>query len=342
MNQENNAQPLISVIVPVYNGRNYLRGCVESIQKQTYTNIEIIIIDDGSTDGTAELCVELAKEDTNISILHLEDKGVSAARNAGLDSAKGAYISFVDADDRILPEMLETLYATLQETDSDIAGCSFFAWNTQIQWQDMQKTIPANKNTVEKKCFDRKQYLTEAILQGNSRCWSKLYKSSILTECRFREGLTIGEDMLFLVDLLPKLHQVVETTYAGYGYFQNPHGAMYRKFRPEYMDQIRCWEIARQQVMKIDTEAKAQATALILTGIMLTIGKLAMLSKKERQDNRQYIVTCHQKLIEELSKTRAVKQMSKGYQIKISVFAKMPNLYLSLYHLMQSIKGKRS
>ena len=248
----------------------------------------------------------------------------------------------MDADDRISPQMLEILYSALQKSDSDIAGCSFITWNTEGQWQTKQKETLKNKEAIEQTCYDRTSYLKEAILKGNSRCWSKLYKRASIAKCRFREGLTIGEDMLFLVDLLPCINRVAETTYAGYGYFQNPHGAMYRKFKPEYMDQIYCWEAARQQVIKIDREAEPQATSLVLTGIMLTAGKLAMLSKKERQENRQYIAVCHQKLVEESGRSKAVKLMSKGYRMKISVFSKMPDFYLSLYHLLQSIKGKHS
>mgnify|MGYP003310250792 FL=1 len=103
-------QPLISVIVPVYNGQDYLANCIECILKQTYEQIEIIIINDGSTDGTGHECVRLKQKYPNIHVINMADEGVSAARNAGLDAAKGAFVTFVDADDRIRPKMLEVLY----------------------------------------------------------------------------------------------------------------------------------------------------------------------------------------------------------------------------------------
>lgn len=340
LNRENTTQPLISVIVPVHNGRDYLRECIESIEQQTYDNIEVIIINDGSTDGTDELADELARKYQNIRIFSLNDRGVSAARNTGLDKAQGTWISFVDADDRLLPQMLETLLHTLQETDSDVAGCSFAAFSSEEQWQQLRAKKQDCTENKAKQCFDPGQYLSEAILRGNSRCWSKLYKGDILADCRFRENITIGEDMLFLVDLLPKIRKVTEIAYSGYGYFQNPRGAMYRKFKPEYMDQIRCWELAREQIAGIDAQLEPQVSALLLMGIMLTAGKLAMLSGKERRENKQYTVICREKLSRELQRSQVSDRLSRGYRIKTGVFLKAPSLYLGLYHFLQSIKGK--
>ena len=103
-------QPLISVIVPVYNGELYLKNCIESIEAQSYEPLEIIVINDGSTDGTAEVCEKLAQSYENLSFITTEDLGVSASRNHGIALAKGELLTFVDADDRIHPQMLQRLY----------------------------------------------------------------------------------------------------------------------------------------------------------------------------------------------------------------------------------------
>ena len=126
---------LISVIVPVYNGESYLRSCIESIENQTYQKLEIIIINDGSTDSTGKVCVELKENYENIRIITTEDEGVSAARNAGLDLAKGALITFVDADDRLRPRTLEVLAGVLRKTGSDMAGCSFHSSSVDQAWK---------------------------------------------------------------------------------------------------------------------------------------------------------------------------------------------------------------
>ena len=123
-------QPLISVIVPVYNGERYLEKCIESLEEQTYKNLEIILINDGSTDGTGAVCVRLKKRFENIHVITTEDAGVSAARNAGLRAAKGTFVTFVDADDRLRPKAIEILLDCMMETGSDVAGCRFYSWES--------------------------------------------------------------------------------------------------------------------------------------------------------------------------------------------------------------------
>lgn len=109
-------KPLISVIIPVYNGEKYLADCVNSIREQTYQNLEIIIVNDGSFDGTERVCEKLQTSYDNVQIITLKDEGVSAARNAGIEAAKGEFITFVDADDRLRPAMLQILYDCILQT----------------------------------------------------------------------------------------------------------------------------------------------------------------------------------------------------------------------------------
>ena len=144
--------------------------------------------------------------------------------------------------------------------------------------------------------------------------------------------MTIGKDMLFLMDLLPKTETIVEIDFHGYGYYQNPQGAMSRTFRPEYMDQIRCWEIAREQVRKLLPECESKATSILLISIMLTAGKLAGLSGAERKQYEIYTKECHEKLLKERQNEQAMELLSKGYRVKVRFFATAPKLYLWCYH----------
>lgn len=337
MDQFLNEKPLISVIVPVYNGQDYLRKCIVSIEEQTYAPLQVIIINDGSTDRTGEVCRELEKEYQNIQTIEMKDEGVSAARNAGLDRAEGDFVTFVDADDRLLPETLCRLYECITETDRDIAGCGFFTWEREEELAD-------RGDEGEKKSpvlYTPEAFLEEGILKGNSRCWSKLYRASAVGEQRFRQGITIGEDMLFLVDLLPRISGVAEISYQGYGYFQNPGGAMNRAFSPRYMDQITCWEHARDEILRMEKkmpgekreQLQRQATAILLTSIMLTVGKLAFLPAKERKKQREYICLCHDKIRKEIQTPGAFQALSRGYRWKIRLFRAMPEVYLGLYHI---------
>lgn len=117
---------LISVIVPIYNVEKYLHRCVDSILKQTYGDLEIILVDDGSTDNCGKICDEYAKKDRRIKVIHKENGGQSSARNVGLDYATGEYVSFIDSDDFIHPQMLEMLYKAVTDFDVEMACCDFF------------------------------------------------------------------------------------------------------------------------------------------------------------------------------------------------------------------------
>lgn len=331
-------KPLISVIVPVHNGEAYLEKCIESINAQDYEELEILVINDGSTDATADICEQLCGRHGCLRVITLPDLGVSAARNKGMEQARGAYLMFVDADDRLRPGVLRGLYDILTETDSDVAGCGFAAWETGDEWErlmqegEMPRILTGGQAVT---IYDNKRYLKEGVLRGNTRCWSKLYRRSLVEEVRFREGLSIGEDMLFLVELLPHMRRAAETTYPGYGYYRNPRGAMGRPFTPAYMDQITCWEIAGELIEKQDASLSVQAQAQTMVAIMLTVGKLAMLSEKERRGAKEYLRICHGKL-KRLARERACYAwLPSGYGIKVRMFACLPGLYIRLYHVVQ-------
>lgn len=337
-------EALISVIVPVYNGQDYLENCVRSIESQSYKNLEVIIINDGSKDNTAGVCSVLQEAYDNVRVIMTNDLGVSAARNAGLDEAKGEFITFVDADDRLRPGVLRGLHELLLATDSDMAGCGFACWGTFGEWEELaaegemprkltgqQTAVTYNNSTC---------YLKESLLQGNVRCWSKLYRRNLIGPVRFREGLTVGEDMLFLMELLPRMRQAVETAYPGYGYYRNPGGVMQRPFTPAYMDQIYCWEMAGELIVRQEASLAPQADAQIMVGIMLTVGKLALLSAKERKEAGEYLRVCHRKLRELAKEKACYAYLPSGYGIKVRMFTLLPELYVRLYHVLQQAKNR--
>ena len=355
-------RPLISVIVPVYNGQEYLDNCIKSIEAQTYGNLEVIIVNDGSTDQTGAVCDRLQKIYNNVRVLTLHDEGVSAARNAGMEASEGELVTFVDADDRLQPEMLRVLYDCMVKSGSDVAGCRFFSWRSEKEWQQACEEIPVNSRTemhvadtrqqadtdtadvqtvVRAETYTPDRYLEEAVLCGNSRCWSKLYRKEVVDRVRFREKLTIGEDMLFLVGMLPYTNKIAETDYQGYGYFQNPAGTINRAFTPRYMDQVTCWQLAREEVLRMNPGLDARVTALLITGIMLTAGKLAMLPVSDRCRNREYIRSCHESLKEAVKVPGAYGGLPAGYRVKAGMFLLWPGLYLWLYHLQKAARGAK-
>lgn len=325
----------ISVIVPVHNGESYLEDCIDSVLAQDCGALEVIVINDGSTDGTAAVCERLCGEHSCVRVITLPDLGVSVARNRGLEQARGAYIMFVDADDRLRPGVLKSLHRLLCRTDSDMAGCSFVAWGMPEEWERLRTEGEMPEELAGShagKIYDSDSYLRENILRGNTRCWSKLYRRDLIGQVRFREGLTIGEDMLFLVELLPHMRRAVETAYPGYGYYRNPDGAMKRPFTADYMDQIYCWEMARGLIVKREPSLAAQADAQIMVAVMLTAGKIAMLSGKERGQAKEYLQVCRRKLKGIVNREEAYPYLPAGYGIKVRLFAVWPRFYVWLYH----------
>ena len=160
--------PLISIIVPVYNVKNYLEKCLQSICGQTYKNLEIILIDDGSSDGSGELCDLFAQRDGRIRVFHQANAGQSAARNRGLAVAQGEFLGFVDSDDWIESDMYEFLYRLLKENEADISICSHY--------RDKGKKSVAKYSSGEQFVFTRDEGIRALVVDRRIRnyVWDKL------------------------------------------------------------------------------------------------------------------------------------------------------------------------
>lgn len=186
-----NSQPKISVIVPVYKTEGLLDRCVESIVGQTYKNLEIILVDDGSPDNCPAMCDEWAEKDSRIRVIHKENGGVSSARNAALDIATGDYIVFVDSDDWIEPEMYSSLIQKISESGKNIALCSYYA--VEISGERYECRC-----VVDKEVLDKDDYFRFIVLGGDGGyIWNRLYDADILKEVRFDEDIWYSEDLLF-------------------------------------------------------------------------------------------------------------------------------------------------
>lgn len=196
---------MISVIVPVYNRQEYIEECVESLFAQTYKNLEIILIDDGSTDKSLEICKKFAKNDSRIKLLESNHSGVSAARNAGLDAACGEYVFFLDSDDIIHPSLLEALINGISGTDATMAGTD--ALNiVQRNWEQAKERIAADNTIPECKYHNHEESLY-AIFHGNSPLnliGGIMMRRDLIGETRFKTDLFIGEDYYFVYENLIK------------------------------------------------------------------------------------------------------------------------------------------
>lgn len=185
---------MISVIVPVYNTDNYLIECLDSIINQTYNDLEIILIDDGSTDNSSRICDEYDSKYANVRVVHKENEGVSVARNLGIEISNGEYIAFVDSDDVIDDNYFENLLTALLQTDSEISACALKREYTST----IKKQHLILSSVIS---FDSKEQVLESITDKQNSiegyACNKLYKRSVLKDVRFDKNISMCEDSLF-------------------------------------------------------------------------------------------------------------------------------------------------
>lgn len=210
---EGEKAPLLSIIVPVYKVENYLPKCIDSILAQTFTDFELILVDDGSPDDCPALCDAAAEKDARVRVIHQKNGGLSAARNAGLDAAKGAWIGFVDSDDYIAPEMYEVLYQAVQSTGADLALCDYAEVNEAgTPCPQMHVSLSGGELTGQ-------ELLKRASGLMVQLAWNKLYRRAIFTQLRYPEG-KLNEDLFLIPEVCLQIQKAVVVPKALYYYVQ--------------------------------------------------------------------------------------------------------------------------
>ena len=205
---------LISVIVPIYNVEVYLRKCIDSILAQDYPNLEIILVDDGATDNCGQICDEYAQKHSNITVIHKQNGGLSSARNAGIEIAKGKYISFVDSDDWIESDMISTLYNDLKQDNADVSAIIFYQ-----EYSDGR--LIKNSHQTEKSLLSREEALSCFLFNDylTPCACGKLYNIELWKDIRFPEG-KLFEDQLTIYKILDLADNVVFNPLPKYYYFK--------------------------------------------------------------------------------------------------------------------------
>ncbi len=211
---------LISIIVPVYNIEDYVRKCVDSIIAQTYKDLEIILVDDGSTDGSGAICDEYAAKDGRVTVYHKPNGGLSDARNYGIDRANGSYLGFVDGDDWIHPQMFEILYRMLKDNDSDISCCRCeqhdpVSFLKDIEYSGVDVKVISGTYAIQH---------TEVPLV---MAWNKLYKKEVFEDIRYPAG-HIHEDEFVIHRICRKCDRIAVTGIPLY-YYETREGSIISK-----------------------------------------------------------------------------------------------------------------
>ena len=212
---------LISIVVPIYNVEKYLTRCIDSIIKQTYKNIEIILVDDGSPDNCGKICDEYAQKDNRIIVIHKENEGLSATRNAGIEIAKGKYIGFVDSDDYIKEDMYESLYNDMKKYDVDISICKYIEVFIDDTNNNHKKSDVQNEENV--KIYNNIDILKKLLYNENitDHAWNKLYKTELFknNNIRYPKGYMF-EDIGTTYLLFEKAKKISLSSKMGYYYIR--------------------------------------------------------------------------------------------------------------------------
>lgn len=222
--------PIISIIVPVYNSANYLEDCLYSIKKQTYSNIEVILVDDGSIDCSRDICQKFVAEDERFHLYVQPNKGASVARNNGLQRAAGKYISFVDSDDVVDDKYIEILYMAIKNSNVDISVCNYCFFSSKLP----QKT---NKPFVTIVPVDESIFKINII----ARVCGCMFSKEILKHLKFDINLYVGEDLLFFCSTLKRVNKIAISSHVLYFYRLYGDSACHGKYTYAKYTEVMAW-----------------------------------------------------------------------------------------------------
>ena len=266
--------PDISVIVPIYNMENYLHKCVDSIICQNYKSLEILLINGSSTDGSSAICDELAALDGRIHVLHQPNKGVSAARNMGIENAKSEFVTFIDADDYILPDMFTTMYMEITRQNMDILCCGSRKDTGGQPIEDMDYYATFEKEFFSVSKENQREYMYKLALNGRTMTvWAKLYRRDFLITNNLRfQPEAYSEDFVFNVRCFICAKRVGTINQSFYIYYDRPGSRIYSSNLSEIENSAKIlWELYRGYEGAGAEDVKAYAAARIISSTLFNL-----------------------------------------------------------------------
>ena len=321
-------QPLISVIIPAYNIEEYIDRCLESVCNQTYSNLEIIVIDDGSTDKTPLILDNWQKKDARIRVIHKENEGVSKARNKGIESANGDYIGFVDGDDMISPDMLEFLYDNLVKANAQISHCGY-----QMVFPDRRDNYHGPGEKIEQ---DNHRGLKD-LLEGSivePGLWNKLYKKELFEGLRLNENIKYNEDLLLNYYLFKKASKSIFVDEMKYFYMVRSNSATGSINNNKIIDPI----LVLQEIMK--NEQGETLNILIRRYINVLTNFIVMNKKALSKETVEFQKEMKQDLSRIFKDNLGI--VSKGQQYKTRLALMSPWLYRVIHYIQGNVTGNRN
>lgn len=317
-------RPKISIIVPVYNVQKYLRDCLDSLLNQTFKEYEIILIDDGSTDISGEICDEYAKNNDKIKVIHKENGGLSSARNAGIEIAKGNFLGFVDSDDWIDKDMYKELYFNIKNTTFDIIACNFYIMDAEGNFE------PYTKNAMNQ-AFNRELALKELISNNTltfSSC-NKLYKRELFEDLRYEEGIIL-EDMDLSYQIFNKANNIFYLNKPLYFYRYNSSSILRNSFSLKRIDEY----FVRKKMYEFYLKVYPELSDLLYYHICCTGSRLYTLVSVNLNENLteyKFLINYNNRILIRLLKNKELRLKDK---LKILLFLVSPRFDIFIRKLM--------
>ena len=318
----------ISIIVPVYNAEKYLRKCIESILNQTFKDFELILVDDGSTDSSGKICDEYALKDSRIKVIHKENGGLSSARNAGLDVAKGEYIGFVDSDDWIEMDMYGELYRLIKENNTDISVCGINnIKDIKYKNENLKEKIQIIKKEGEefKKNRYGEYYLGVSV-------WNKLYRKEVIEDIRFLKD-RIYEDLPFGIEVFAKIKSYVYTSKKLYNYFQLNESTTRSKISLKHLSILKntlyCYE-------KVSEEYKQMFLNNIVGNCIYIC--VVVVNEKSILENKNLLKGMKEILVSNKNLIKKIEYKNFKEKLQFEVIKMSPVLFCKLYTFGKKIK----
>ena len=276
--------PLISIIVPVYNVEQYLDKCITSIVKQTYSNIEIILVNDGSTDNSERICYDWEKKDFRIRVISKKNGGLSSARNVGIDNAHGDYIGFVDSDDYITLDMYQVLYENMETTESDLSMCGLFdVFNGKI------RSVNADAKPFVVSAKEAIKIVFEATITSVTAV-NKLYKKTLFDRVRYPEG-KIAEDAFVIFDVINQCNRIVITPEQKYYYIHRNDSITTKKFDLKYMNVIEAYNRNYQLIIDYYPELEPIGNMRLCWAYYYVLDRLIIDDPNQYKELEQQIIS---------------------------------------------------
>lgn len=314
---------LITVVIPVYNVENYVNRTLLSICGQTYSNLQILLIDDGSSDNSLLICREWEKKDTRIHVYEQENSGVAEARNRGIQLAQGKYLMFLDADDWVEPDMIETLYKMAEEDQADVSCCTLTE-ETQNEAENTDCTAIHDKKGIKRVRGMNKTESGLALLS----VWGpvcKLYRRDLIIDICF-EDYKVAEDLLFNTNVIcsKKFERASMIDYPFYHYVIYPGSAMKQEFQKKYIEAMHVEEICYDKLTKISAEfADINLLGCSISRVFEKYAELGKDKKKLYKKDFQYCKKFAKEHKEELLHTKDRHRKISGW-LKVYV----PDFYV--------------